>query len=90
VTRVDWIALAVAALAALSGLRRGLVATALSLAGLALGALIGARLAPHLLHNGASSPYTPGRSLAARWRSSRRFACSTPSAVSLRERCSVS
>ena len=58
-TRVDWIALAVAALAALSGLRRGLVATALSLAGLALGALIGARLAPHLLHNGASSPYTP-------------------------------
>ena len=59
VTRVDWIALAVAALAALSGFKRGLVATALSLAGLALGALLGARLAPHLLHNGASSPYTP-------------------------------
>jgi S1-C subfamily serine protease len=59
VTRVDWVALAVAALAALSGYKRGLVATALSLAGLALGALIGARLAPHLLHNGAGSPYTP-------------------------------
>ena len=58
-TRVDWIALAIAALSALSGLKRGLVATALSLAGLALGAVLGARLAPHFLHNGASSPYTP-------------------------------
>jgi uncharacterized membrane protein required for colicin V production len=59
VSRVDWIAVAVAALSALSGLKRGLVATALSLAGLALGAVLGARLAPHFLHNGASSPYTP-------------------------------
>jgi uncharacterized membrane protein required for colicin V production len=59
VTRVDWIALAIATLSALAGLKRGLVATALSLAGLAAGAVIGARLAPHFLHNGASSPYTP-------------------------------
>jgi S1-C subfamily serine protease len=59
VTRVDWIALAIAALSALSGLKRGLVATALSLAGLAAGAVLGARLAPHFLNNGASSPYTP-------------------------------
>jgi S1-C subfamily serine protease len=59
VTRVDWIALAIAGLAALSGLKRGLIATALSLAGLAAGAVLGARLAPHFLHNGASSPYTP-------------------------------
>jgi uncharacterized membrane protein required for colicin V production len=59
VTRVDWIALAVAALSALSGLRRGFVATVLSLAGLAAGALLGARLGPHFLHNGARSPYTP-------------------------------
>ena len=58
-TRVDWIALAIAALAALSGLRRGLVATALSVAGLAAGAILGARLAPHVLHGGAGSPYTP-------------------------------
>src|SRR5215217_409881 len=58
-TRVDWIALAIAAVAALSGLRRGLIATALSFAGLAAGAIIGARLAPHVLHGGASSPYTP-------------------------------
>ena len=59
VNRVDWIALAIAALSALSGLRRGLIATALSFGGLAAGAVIGARLAPHFLHNGASSPYTP-------------------------------
>jgi uncharacterized membrane protein required for colicin V production len=59
VTRVDWIALAIPALSAIGGLRRGLIATALSLAGLAAGAVVGARLAPHLLHNGSSSPYTP-------------------------------
>jgi uncharacterized membrane protein required for colicin V production len=59
VSRVDWIALAIAGLAALSGLKRGLVATALSLGGLAAGAVIGARLAPHVLHGGSSSPYTP-------------------------------
>jgi S1-C subfamily serine protease len=59
VTRVDWIALAVAGIAALAGLRRGLIATALSLAGLAVGAVIGARLAPQFLHGGSSSPYTP-------------------------------
>jgi len=57
-TRVDWIALAIAALGALSGLRRGLIATALSLAGLAAGAVLGARLAPHFLHGGSQSPYT--------------------------------
>jgi S1-C subfamily serine protease len=59
VTRVDWIALAIAGLSALSGLKRGLIATALSLAGLAAGAVLGARLAPHFLSGGTSSPYTP-------------------------------
>ena len=58
-TRVDWVAAAIAVLGALSGLRRGLVATALSFGGLVAGALIGARVAPHLLHGGAGSPYTP-------------------------------
>ena len=58
-TRVDWVVLVVVALSALSGLKRGLVATALSLAGLAAGAVIGARVAPHFLHGGSSSPYTP-------------------------------
>jgi S1-C subfamily serine protease len=58
VTRVDWIALAIAALGALAGLRRGLIATALSLGGMAAGAVLGARIAPHFLHGGAQSPYT--------------------------------
>jgi uncharacterized membrane protein required for colicin V production len=59
VTRVDWIALGIAGVSAFGGIRRGLIATALSLAGLAAGAVIGARLAPHVLHDGSSSPYTP-------------------------------
>ena len=48
-TTVDWIALGLIGLAALSGLRRGLVATALSLAGLVVGAILGSRIAPTLL-----------------------------------------
>src|SRR5207253_7446056 len=36
----------------------------LSLAGLAAGAVIGARLAPQFLHGGSSSPYTPLAGLA--------------------------
>jgi uncharacterized membrane protein required for colicin V production len=64
VTRVDWIALGIAALSALGGLRRGLIATALSFAGLAAGAVVGARLAPQFLHGGSSSPYTPAAGLA--------------------------
>ena len=58
-TNVDWIALGVIALCALAGLRRGFIGTALSLAGLVGGAIVGARIAPHLLHEGSSSPYTP-------------------------------
>ena len=58
-TRVDWIALAIVALSALGGLRRGLIGTVLSLAGLVGGAFVGSRLAPHVLHGGATSPYTP-------------------------------
>jgi S1-C subfamily serine protease len=64
VARADWIALAIVALSALAGLKRGLIATALSLGGLVVGATIGARLAPHFLHNGAESPYTPLAALA--------------------------
>jgi uncharacterized membrane protein required for colicin V production len=58
VTRADWIAIAIIALSALGGLRRGLIGTVLSLAGLVAGAVLGARVAPHLLHDGAQSPYT--------------------------------
>jgi uncharacterized membrane protein required for colicin V production len=64
VTRVDWIALGIAALSALSGLRRGLIATVLSLAGITAGAVIGGRLAPQFLHGGSQSRYTPLAALA--------------------------
>ena len=53
----DWIAVAVIALAAVSGFRRGLLTGALSLAGLIAGALIGARFAPEIV--GDASPYVP-------------------------------
>ena len=57
-TTVDWIAVAVIAIAALIGLRRGLIGGLLGLAGIAVGAYIGAKLAPELL-SGSESPYTP-------------------------------
>jgi uncharacterized membrane protein required for colicin V production len=57
-TTVDWIAAAVVGLAALNGLRRGLIAGALSLGGLVAGAYFGAKLAPQFL-GGADSRYTP-------------------------------
>jgi S1-C subfamily serine protease len=59
VTRVDWIALFVVVLAAWIGYRKGLIASALSVAGIVVGAIAGARLAPHLLADGSASPYTP-------------------------------
>ncbi|HEY3961834.1 MAG TPA: CvpA family protein [Gaiellaceae bacterium] len=62
-TRADWIAVAIVAVSALGGLRRGLIGTAFSLAGLAAGAVLGARVAQHLLHGGAQSPYTPAAGL---------------------------
>jgi S1-C subfamily serine protease len=63
-TRLDWIAVAIVALAGLAGLRRGLVGSVLSLGGLVGGAFVGARVAPHFLHGGARSPYTPLAALA--------------------------
>jgi uncharacterized membrane protein required for colicin V production len=62
-TVVDWIALAVIAVSALAGWRRGLIASALSLAGLAAGAYVGSRVAPHLLSGGATSQWTAVASL---------------------------
>jgi uncharacterized membrane protein required for colicin V production len=55
----DWIAIAIVLVAALGGMRRGLVLSAFSLAGLAAGAYVGSRVAPHLLHGGSSSTWTP-------------------------------
>lgn len=63
-TRVDWLALLFVAFTATVGLRKGLLGMALSLVGLVGGALLGAELAPHLLSEGTSSPYTPLASLA--------------------------
>lgn len=60
---VDWAALVIVLLTALGGMRRGLVVTALSLGGLLLGGWAGSRVAPHLLHGGASSQWTPLASL---------------------------
>jgi uncharacterized membrane protein required for colicin V production len=59
VTRADWLALAVVLLAGIVGLRKGLVASFLSVVGIVVGGLLGARVAPHLLPSGSRSPYTP-------------------------------
>ena len=53
----DWFVLGIVALAGIYGFARGLVRGALSLAGFALGAYLGARLAPAVLSDG--SPYAP-------------------------------
>ncbi len=58
-TRLDWIVLGVVAFTALLGLWQGFVTSALSAAGVVVGGLLGARIAPHLLSDGAESPYTP-------------------------------
>jgi uncharacterized membrane protein required for colicin V production len=55
---LDWIILGLIALAALGGWRRGLVVTAFSLAGIVVGAVVGARAAPHFLAAGPHSRYT--------------------------------
>jgi S1-C subfamily serine protease len=64
-TIVDWVALVLVLFSALGGWRRGLIATALSLAGLVVGAWAGSRVAPHLLHGGAESQWAPVASLVA-------------------------
>jgi len=59
VTRLDWIILAVIGSTALLGLFQGLTLSVLSAAGVIVGALAGARVAPYLLPDGSESPYTP-------------------------------
>lgn len=63
-TKVDLIALGFVALTAFIGWKKGLVASALSLAGIVFGAWLGSRLAPQLLQDGTHSPYTPLAALA--------------------------
>jgi len=55
----DWLAVALVVLLAIGGYFRGLLTAALSLAGIVLGAIVGSRLAPHVLSGGDQSPYTP-------------------------------
>jgi S1-C subfamily serine protease len=64
VTKVDLIALGFVALTAFIGWKKGLIASALSLAGIVFGAWLGSRLAPQLLQDGTHSPYTPLAALA--------------------------
>jgi S1-C subfamily serine protease len=64
VTKVDLIVLGFVALTAFIGWKKGLIASALSLAGVVLGAWLGSRLAPQLLEDGTDSPYTPLAALA--------------------------
>jgi uncharacterized membrane protein required for colicin V production len=59
VNLVDGIAIIVVLIAAFGGMRRGLVLSAFSLVGLAAGAYVGSRVAPHLLHGGSTSVWTP-------------------------------
>jgi S1-C subfamily serine protease len=59
VTGVDWLIVAFAALLALYGYIQGFIVGVLSLAGFAVGAFLGTRLAPLLLSDGSHSPYAP-------------------------------
>lgn len=56
-TTIDWVIVALVALFALFGWQRGFIVGALSLAGFALGAVLGARVGPLLLPDGSHSPY---------------------------------
>ena len=64
-TAVDVVAIVVVACAALAGYRKGLVAGALSVAGILLGAWIGSRVGPRFLSGGDASPYQPLAALGA-------------------------
>jgi Trypsin-like peptidase domain/Colicin V production protein len=63
VNLADGIAIIVVFIAAFGGLRRGLVLSAFSLVGLAAGAYVGSRIAPHVLHGGSTSRWTPAAGL---------------------------
>jgi S1-C subfamily serine protease len=58
-TGLDWIIVAFTALMGLWGFSQGLIAGALSLAGFAVGAVLGSRLGPLVLEEGSQSPYAP-------------------------------
>jgi S1-C subfamily serine protease len=59
VTGLDWVIVGFTALLAFYGYLQGFIVGLLSLAGFALGAFLGTRLAPLLLSDGSHSPYAP-------------------------------
>jgi S1-C subfamily serine protease len=59
VSALDWVIIGFTVLLAFYGYLQGFVVGALSLAGFALGAFLGTRLAPLLLNDGSRSPYAP-------------------------------
>jgi hypothetical protein len=59
VNLADAVAVVIVLVAAFGGMRRGLVLSAFSLVGLAAGAYVGSRIAPHVLHGGSTSTWTP-------------------------------
>jgi len=59
VTALDWGILGFTLLMAVWGYMQGLIVGFLSLAGFAIGALVGSRVAPGLLDEGSRSPYAP-------------------------------
>lgn len=58
-TPLDWGIAVFTFILALWGFRQGLIVGVLGLAGLAVGAILGSRLAPVLLDHGSNSPYAP-------------------------------
>jgi S1-C subfamily serine protease len=62
-TTLDWVAIGLIVLFAIGGWRRGLIASGLSLLGLAAGAFVGSKVGPHFLRSGAASQWTPVASL---------------------------
>lgn len=62
-TLVDWAIIALLLILVPIGYSRGLLVAGLGLGGFAVGAALGARLAPLLLDGGSESPYAPGIAL---------------------------
>ena len=63
-TGLDWLIIVFALMMGIWGYQQGLIVSALSLTGFAVGAFLGSRLGPALLPDGSESPYAPATALA--------------------------
>ncbi|MGH2956550.1 MAG: MarP family serine protease [Solirubrobacterales bacterium] len=63
-TGLDWLIIVFALMMGIWGYQQGLIVSALSLVGFAVGAFLGSRLGPALLPDGSESPYAPATALA--------------------------